>query len=37
MGLKMLLKGRLPLLPHRIEGRRELAKMLEYMRKRGEK
>lgn len=37
MGLKMLLKGRLPLFPHRIEGRRELAKMLDYMRERGEK
>ncbi len=37
MGLRMLLRGRLPLLPHRIEGRRELAKMLDYMRERGEK
>jgi len=37
MGLRMLLKGRLPLLPHRIQGRRELAKMLDYMRERGKK
>jgi len=37
MGLKMLLKGRLPLLPHKIEGQRELVKMLGYMRERGEK
>jgi len=37
MGLRMLLKGRLPLLPHRIEGRRELAKMFDYVRERGEK
>jgi len=36
MGLRMLLKGRLPVLPHRIEGRRELAKMLDHMRKKGE-
>lgn len=32
MGLRMLIKGRLPLLPHKIEGRRELAKMFNYMR-----
>lgn len=37
MGLRMLLKGRLPLLPHKIEGRRDLAKMLDYMREREEK
>ena len=37
LGLKMLLKGRLPLLPHRIEGRRDLARMLDYMREKGEK
>jgi len=37
LGLRMLLKGRLPLLPHRIRGRQELAKMLDYMRERGEK
>lgn len=37
MGLKMLLKGRLPILPHKIEGRQGLAKMLDYMRERGEK
>ena len=37
MGLRMLLKGRLPLLPHRIEGRRGLAKMLDYARGRGKR
>lgn len=35
-GLRMLLKGRLPFLPHRIEGRRDLARMFNYMRERGE-
>ena len=27
-GLKMLLKGRLPLLPHKIKGRKDLRKMV---------
>ncbi len=30
-GLKMLLRGRFPLLPHRIDGRRDVAKMLDYI------
>ncbi len=30
-GLKMLLRGRFPLLPHRIEGRGDVAKMLNHI------
>jgi len=30
-GLKMLLRGRFPLLPHRIEGRGDVAKMLDHI------
>ncbi|MGB3903602.1 MAG: 4Fe-4S dicluster domain-containing protein [Anaerolineae bacterium] len=34
-GLKMLLRGRFPLLPHRIKGRRNLARMLEHIEEKG--
>jgi heterodisulfide reductase subunit C len=35
-GLKMLLRGRFPLLPHRIKGRRDVTKMLKYVEEKGE-
>ncbi len=35
-GLKMLVRGRLPLLPHRIKGRADLAKMLDHVAQKGE-
>ncbi|HUU26250.1 MAG TPA: 4Fe-4S dicluster domain-containing protein [archaeon] len=33
LGLRMLLKGRFPLLPHRIKGRKSLKKMIETAQK----
>jgi heterodisulfide reductase subunit C len=35
-GLKMLLKKRFPFLPHRIKGRQDVGKMLDYMKQKGE-
>lgn len=35
-GLKMLLRKRFPLLPHRIKGRRDVAKMLDHIKEKGE-
>ena len=35
-GLKMLARGRFPLLPHRIKGRKNLARMLDYIAQKGE-
>jgi heterodisulfide reductase subunit C len=35
-GLKMLVRGRLPLLPHRIKGRADLSKMFDHIAQKGE-
>ncbi len=35
-GLKMLLRGRFPLLPHRIKERGDVAKMLKHVEEKGE-
>jgi heterodisulfide reductase subunit C len=35
-GIKMLLRGRFPLLPHRIKGRGDLARILDHLAQEGE-
>jgi heterodisulfide reductase subunit C len=35
-GIKMMLRGRFPLLPHRIKGRRDLERMLDHIAQGGE-
>jgi heterodisulfide reductase subunit C len=35
-GLRMIVRGRLPLLPHRIKGRADLGKMLDHIAQKGE-